>query len=74
MKAEEAMRQASLTASIYMDSAVTALAEEIGIVNPTDRDRERILTDFGTVVGAMIQAAAQDFHTAAASGLIENYD
>ncbi len=48
-----------MTAANYLDGAVTAVAEEIGILSPTDKDRERILTDFGPVVGAMIQAAAQ---------------
>lgn len=65
MKAEDAMGQAQITAANYMDYAVTAVAEEVGIINPSDKQRAEIMKDYGVIIAAMIQAAAQDFHTTA---------
>lgn len=70
MKPDEAMKQASKTATEYARDSLEQLCQMLGI-DRREKEWQTKLTPFAGVWAAMIAAASADFHTAVSGGVVE---
>lgn len=71
LSADNALRQANMTAAEYADHAIENLCKALGI-DMTAADWRQQLAPFASVLAAMITAAAADYDTAMRGGVISS--